>query len=75
MIIDVRNDVLEWHAYVKRRMDEHIAKAAKKNLPPVKMIEFGFSLAKPTGWPWYSKFWEIPDGKSSSVSCRCLAFA
>lgn len=47
MVIDIREDVRELLEYVRRRVDEHIAKAAKvKKLPPVKMIEFGFEFGQ-----------------------------
>src|SRR4051812_16851853 len=47
MIIDIREDVPELLDYVRRRVDEHVAKAAKvKKLPPVKMIEFGFEFGQ-----------------------------
>ena len=47
MVIDIREDVPELLDYVRRRVDEHVAKAAKaKKLPPVKIIEFGFEFGQ-----------------------------
>jgi hypothetical protein len=47
MVIDIREDVPELLEYVRRRVDEHVAKAANvKKLPPVKMIEFGFEFGQ-----------------------------
>ena len=47
MIVDIRDDVPELLEYVRRRVDEHLTTAAKvKDLPPVKIIEFGFEFGQ-----------------------------
>ena len=75
MIIDIREDVPELLEYVKRRVDEHVAKAAtKNNLPPVKMIEFGFELGQAN---WVALVFDTrpdaePDGEWSRGINRVL---
>lgn len=47
MVIDIREDVPELLEYVRRRVDEHIAKAAiRMKLPPVRMVELGFEFGQ-----------------------------
>ena len=46
MLIDIREELPELMAYVRRRVDEHVAKVATKRQRPVKMIEFGFELGQ-----------------------------
>ncbi len=47
MTIDIREDVPHFLDYVKRRVAEHVAKSTtQKDLPPVKMIDFGFEFGQ-----------------------------
>lgn len=47
MIIDIREEVPDLLKYVRRRVDEHVAKAAKvKNLQPVTLATFGFEFGQ-----------------------------
>lgn len=68
MIVDLREEVPELLEYVKRRVDEHLAKAQSKKLKPVKMIEFGFELGQDN---WVALVFDTrpdaePDGEWSS---------
>lgn len=67
-VIDMREEVPELMDYVRRRVGEHVANAARLGLPPVKMIEFGFELGQAN---WVALVFDTrpdaePDGEWSS---------
>jgi hypothetical protein len=47
MIIDIRKDVPDFLAYIKKRVAQHLAATKKQKRPkPVSMIEFGFEFGQ-----------------------------
>ena len=74
MIVDLRQELPELMEYVKRRVDEHVAKSQTKKLKPVKMIELGFELGQDN---WVALVFDTrpdaePDGEWSRGINRIL---
>ena len=49
MEIDLRKDAVELRNLLEKRVQEHIALAKKKKLPPVQALEIGFGINQ-SGW-------------------------
>ena len=69
MIVDIREDIPDFLEYVRKRVEEHVAKAKKAKKPaPVKIIEFGFEFGQAN---WVALVFDTrknaePDGEWSS---------